>query len=140
MDIGKWKEMFDINVHGLFYMTKISIPGMKNLKEGHIVNVASIAGTMGSENLSGYCGTKFAVRGISQSLFKELRNDGIKVSCVMPGSVQTGFFHSMKDLKPADNMLSPADVAATIVHLLQSPENCLHSEVELRPLIPKGKK
>ena len=72
--------MFDINVHGLFYCSKAVIPNMIEMGQGHIINLASIAGTMGVETMAGYCGTKHAVRGISHSLYKEIRNHGIKVA------------------------------------------------------------
>jgi short-subunit dehydrogenase len=137
--VAQWKEMFDVNVHGLFYTSRLFVPHMKELNEGHIINIASIAGLNGVENMSGYCGTKFAVRGISHSMFKELRNFGIKVSCIYPGSVQTHFFDTIDSVTVNENMLRPQDVAETIVHLLESHPNCLHVDVELRPLRPKGK-
>ena len=59
-----WKAMFDTNVHGIFYVTKRLIPGMKAADEGHILNVASIAGLNGVNQFAGYVGTKHAVRGI----------------------------------------------------------------------------
>jgi len=131
--------MFDTNVHGLFYCSKIVIPEMKNLGEGHIINIASIAGTNGVENMAGYAATKHAVVGISHSLFKELRNDGIKVSCVCPGSVKTHFFDDLEGVNAHDNMMKPEDIASTILHILKSPPNYFHADIEVRPLMPKGK-
>jgi short-subunit dehydrogenase len=113
---------------------------MKAQDEGHIVNISSIAGTLGIEQMAGYCGTKFAVRGISQTMYKELRNFGIKVTCIYPGSVKTNFFDKIPTVTVNDNMMMPEDLAATIVHCLKSHPNFHHVDVEVRPLRPLGKK
>jgi NADP-dependent 3-hydroxy acid dehydrogenase YdfG len=134
-----WHLMFDTNVFGLLYATKAVLPGMKQQEEGHIVNISSIAGLNGVEKMAGYCATKFAVRGISQSLFKEVREFGIKVSCIYPGSVQTNFFDEFEDITANENMMRPEDIAATIVQVLQTSPNYLPVDVEVRPLRPKGK-
>ncbi|MDH5597881.1 MAG: SDR family oxidoreductase [Cyclobacteriaceae bacterium] len=138
MDDLQWKTMFDTNVHGVFFCSKAVIPGMKKAGIGHIVNIASIAGITGIQNMAGYCGTKFAVRGISHSMFKELRDFGIKVTCIYPGSVQTGFFDTISSVTANENMMQPEDIAETIVHCLQSSPNYHHIDIEVRPLKPKG--
>ncbi len=137
--IEDWQTMFDTNVHGLFYCTRCVLPGMKEMEEGHIINISSIAGTTGVESMSGYCGTKFAVRGISQALYKEVRNYGVKVTCIFPGSVNTNFFDNFENVTSRENMMRPEDIASTIVHALESHPNYHHVEIEVRPLIPKGK-
>src|SRR5690606_34647569 len=91
MDSSRWKYLFDLNVHAIFYTTKRVIPGMKAAGGGHIINIGSGAASNGIAGMSCYCGTKHAVAGISESLHLELRDFGIKVSCVSPGSVETGF-------------------------------------------------
>ncbi len=139
LSIEKWTEMFDVNVHGVFYCSRLILPGMKEMGEGHIVNIASIAGTTGSEQLSGYCGTKFALRGISQAMYKESRNYGVKVTVINPGSVQTGFFDSMESMRAHDHMMRPEWVAGSILQVLRTPDNYLPVELEVRPLMPKGK-
>lgn len=85
LSVEDWHSMFRTNVDGIFYCTRLVLPEMKRLESGHIINVSSIAGTTGIEEMSGYCATKHAVRGISQSLYKEVRNFGIKVTCIYPG-------------------------------------------------------
>ena len=77
MPSDTWRELFDLNVHGLFYTTKRVIPMMKENGEGHIINIGSGAGTNGIAGMSAYCGTKFAVVGITESLHQELRDFGI---------------------------------------------------------------
>ncbi|UYZ64578.1 SDR family oxidoreductase [Hymenobacter weizhouensis] len=132
-----WKLMFDTNVHGLFYCTKAVLPQMKRQQLGHIINISSIAGTTGIEKMAGYCATKFAVRGFSQSVFKEVRKDGIKVTCFYPGSTQTNFFDDIPGTEANDAMMQPEDIAATIVYALETPFNFHLVDIEMRPLQPK---
>ncbi|AGA76592.1 short-chain dehydrogenase of unknown substrate specificity [Echinicola vietnamensis DSM 17526] len=140
MSIEDWKGMFDVNVHGIFYVTRKVVPNMKAQDEGHILNVASIAGQNGVANMAGYCGTKHAVKGISHALYMELREFGIKVSTIYPGSVRTHFFDDIEGMDAHENMMRPEDVAMTIVQTLETHPNYFVAEVECRPLRPKGKK
>ncbi|WP_186754422.1 SDR family oxidoreductase [Echinicola salinicaeni] len=139
MDTADWKAMFDTNVHGIFYTSKKVIPNMKKQDEGHILNVASIAGLNGVAKFAGYCGTKHAVKGISHAMYMELRDYGIKVSTIYPGSVQTNFFDDIEGMNAHENMMRPEDVASTIVQTLETHPNYFVADVECRPLRPKGK-
>ncbi|MBC8082059.1 MAG: SDR family NAD(P)-dependent oxidoreductase [Hymenobacter sp.] len=132
-----WHAMFDTNVHGLFYCTKAVLPHMKKQKEGHIINVASLAGTAGTANLAGYCATKYAVRGFSDALFKEVRPAGVRVTCVLPGSVETTFNGAEPGHEPDPHKMQPEDIAAAIIHALEAPQAVLVSEVQMRPTQPK---
>ena len=100
LSIEKWQTMMDVNLNGVFYITRLIVPMMKE-KESvcHIVNIASVAGLMGNPQISGYNATKFGLRGFSEALFKELRFDGIKVSCFFPGSIATNFFNSIESVE-----------------------------------------
>ena len=138
MPLDQWHQMFNTNVHGIFYCCKVIIPEMKKMGEGHIINISSIAGTNGIENMAGYCGTKHAVNGISHALFKEVRNDGIKVTCVNPGSVNTNFFDNFDSITTNEHMMRPEDIAASLINVLETHPNLLTSDLELRPLKPKG--
>ena len=138
MPIAEWHHMFAVNVHGLFYCTRLLVPLMRELGEGHIVNISSIAGTNGVETMAGYCGTKHAVNGISHTLFKELRNDGIKVTNIMPGSVNTQFFDEIASINAHDNMMRAYDIAESIIYVLGTSANYLPADLEVRPLKPKG--
>jgi len=139
MPFGKWKEMFDINVHGIYFCSNAVVPGMKDMDEGHIVNVGSIAGLNPVKGMVGYAGSKHAVTGISHSMFMELREFGIKVTCIYPGSVKTNFFDKIDAVEANDNMMRPEDVASSIVFCLETHENFLPVDFEVRPLRPKGK-
>lgn len=136
----QWHEMFSTNVNGIFYFTRKVLPGMKANGSGHIINIASTAGLEGYVQTSGYCATKFAVRGFSDALYKEVRDFGVKVTCVYPGSVKTDFFRHHAGIEPHDYMLMPEDVAAQILYAIKSPPNFHHVNMEIRPLQPKGPK
>jgi NADP-dependent 3-hydroxy acid dehydrogenase YdfG len=135
----QWHHMFKTNVDSIFYCSRMVIAQMKKLDEGHIVNISSIAGTNGIAGMAGYCGTKHAVRGLSHSMFKELREFGIKVSCIYPGSTKTNFFDDIASVTSNDNMMLPEDIASTIIHVLQTSPNYHHIDIEVRPLRPKGR-
>ncbi|MFO7848117.1 MAG: SDR family oxidoreductase [Balneolaceae bacterium] len=130
MPSDEWKRLFDLNVHGIYYTTKRIIPGMKSRGEGHIINISSGAGTNGIAEMSAYCGTKFAVVGITESLHQELRDFGVKATCLSPGSVDTGFSSSKK------NKLKPDDLAASVIHILSCPQNFHYTDLQVRPLQP----
>jgi NADP-dependent 3-hydroxy acid dehydrogenase YdfG len=138
LETAKWLEMFDVNVHGMYYCSKVVVPGMKQKGSGHIVNIGSIAGTTAVKNMVGYAATKHAVTGMSHSLFMELREFGIKVTCIYPGSVKTNFFDNIDEIDAHDNMMNPEDISGTIIHVLESAGNYHHVDIEVRPLKPKG--
>jgi len=135
-----WHMMFETNVNGIFYCTRLVVPGMKELGEGHIINISSIAGTTGIEQMAGYCGTKHAVRGISHALYKEVRDYGVKVTCIYPGSTQTNFFDNIASVTVNEHMMRPEDIASTILYALTTHPNYHLVDVEVRPLMPKGKR
>lgn len=139
LSMEDWKTMIDVNLNGVFYLTRTIVPLMKSSDtHSHIINIASIAGLLGNPNISGYNATKFAVRGFSESLFKELRYDKIKVSCMFPGSIATSFFDNAEGMDTHSNMMQPSDVADTLIHILKTPDNMLINEITMRPLNPKN--
>ena len=137
-----WDAQIDTNLTGVYLCTRVVVPRMKAQNEqtgfgGHIVNIASVAGLVGNANLSAYNATKFGLRGFSDATMKELRGHGIKVSCVCPGSVATEFGR-VAGSSGAPNPMQPEDIAATVIHILESSDNYLISEVVMRPLRPRG--
>lgn len=134
-----WHTMINLNLNAVFYLTSVVVPLMKqNENVCHIVNIGSIAGRMGNPKLSGYNATKYALGGFSDALMKELRDFGIKVTCMYPGSIATEFFmHSGGSLSP--NMMQSNDVATVLINLLEMPDNFLIDEIVMRPLNPKKK-
>lgn len=90
-DIDDWDAMIDINVKGLMYVTKAVLPFMVEKKSGHIVNISSIAGKEVYANGNAYCASKHAVTAFSDGLRLDLNPEGIKVSNICPGAVDTEF-------------------------------------------------
>lgn len=137
----QWHKMVDVNLSGIFYLTKLITPLMKkNESVCHIANIASVAGLLGNPQISGYNATKFGLRGFSEALFKELRYDGIKVTCFFPGSIATNFFDSIEAVELHPNMMQAEDVAASLKYVLETPDNFLVNEITMRPLNPKPPK
>lgn len=139
LSIEDWNTMMNTNLNGVFYITKAVVPFMKrNPNHCHIINISSVAGLLGNPQISAYNATKFGLRGFSEALFKELRYDKIKVSTMFPGSIATHFFGDNKEESTHSNMMQPGDVANTLIHLLETPDNLLINEITLRPLNPKN--
>lgn len=138
LKLEEWETMMNVNVNGVFYLTRQIVPLMKSSDtHSHIINISSVAGLLGNPNISGYNATKFAIRGFSEALFKELRYDKIKVSCMFPGSIATSFFDKAGGMDTHENMMQPEDVADTLMHILKTPDNMLINEITMRPLNPK---
>jgi meso-butanediol dehydrogenase / (S,S)-butanediol dehydrogenase / diacetyl reductase len=87
-----WDRTFDVNVKGIFNMTRAALPALTESSDAAIVNTASIAGKKGSANLSAYCASKFAVIGLTQSLAQEFAQAGIRVNALCPGIVGTAMW------------------------------------------------
>ena len=140
LSVDDWDAGMETNARGVFLCTRAVVPHMRKQNEssgfgGHIINIASIAGLLGNPNLSAYNASKFAVQGFSEATMKELREDGIKVTCIYPGSIETSFASSGSS---TTNKMTMDDIASTVVHVLETDENYLISEVVMRPLRPKG--
>ena len=142
LTLEDWDVQMNVNLRGVFLCTKAVIPVMKaqNAKSGfggHIVNISSVAGLVGNPMVSAYNATKFGLKGFSEALMKEVREDGIKVTCFYPGSIQTEFFDTA-GVPISAQPLSATDIGSTLVHVLETPDNYLISEVVMRPLRPNG--
>lgn len=137
LSVEEWDTMISTNLSGIFYLTRQIVPLMKEYDPVcHIVNIASIAGKLGNPQISGYNASKFGVSGFSEALFKELRYDGIKVTCLYPGSIATNFFDNA-DQGTHSNMMQPEDMATVLINVLETPDNFLISDMTMRPLNPK---
>ncbi|MEP7380412.1 MAG: SDR family oxidoreductase [Gemmatimonadota bacterium] len=130
----EWAEMMDVNVNAIYHVTRALLPGMLAQRSGHVVNISSIAGRSTFLGGSAYSATKHAVQALSECLMLEVREFGVKVSVVMPGSVAT-------ELTPGgsavDWALRPEDVAESVAHVLASPPHALTFMVEVRAAFPR---
>lgn len=136
-DIAQFQRMMDVNVTGAFLVSRAVVPTLKAQRSGHIVSISSIAGKVGMPQGEGYNASKFALTGMTECLFQELRRDGIKVTTVFPGSTATHFFDSIPGMDANDKMLSAEELAGSIVHVLDTSPNFLIREIEVRPLNSK---
>jgi NAD(P)-dependent dehydrogenase (short-subunit alcohol dehydrogenase family) len=131
--VEAWKDVFNVNVHGVFHCCRAVVPLMRARNYGRIVNIASVAGKEGNPNASAYSASKAAVIGLTKSLGKELADTGIRVNCVTPAAVRTSLFAQMTQ-QHVDYMLSkiplgrfgePDEIAALVAWL--ATEECSFS-------------
>jgi len=134
----EFRAVLETNVFGVFYCCHEAIPLMKRRGGGYIINISSLAGTNAHPQMAAYNASKFGLNGFSEALMQEVRHDGIKVSYIMPGSVNTEFGGD----EPSDRkswQLQPTDIARVVMDLLAYPDRSLPSRVEIRPSRPPKK-
>lgn len=129
-----YDTILDTNLRSIFMTCRYVLPSMIARGKGDIVNIASIAGKVGSPTRAVYCASKFGVVGFTQSLAEEVRQHGIRVSVVCPGSTDTTFSSDpIRERKVKGKMLAPADVAHAVRMLVTQEPNSFISEIILRP-------
>jgi 3-oxoacyl-[acyl-carrier protein] reductase len=110
-----WDAVLDSNLKGTYLVTRAFLPAMRARRKGRIVNIASISGRQGTAQLSAYCAAKHGVVGLTRALAEEVREDGITVNAVCPGSVDTDMLRvGMPGAKPD---MTPEDVAGVVLYL-----------------------
>jgi NAD(P)-dependent dehydrogenase (short-subunit alcohol dehydrogenase family) len=134
--IDEWHATIGTNLSGVFYCCREAIPIMKG-RGGYIINVGSLAGKNPIAGMAAYCASKFGLLGFSEALMQEVRYDHIRVSCVMPGSVNTRFGRDSERDPATTWKLLPEDVATVVVNLLEMNGRALPSRIEIRPSEPK---
>jgi NADP-dependent 3-hydroxy acid dehydrogenase YdfG len=129
-----YDAILDTNLRGIFMACRYVLPSMIARGAGDIVNIASIAGKVGTATRAVYCASKFGVVGFSQALAEEVRQYGIRVSVVCPGSTDTSFSSDPnREGKTKSKMLLPSDVAYAVRALVTQEPNSFISEIILRP-------
>jgi 3-oxoacyl-[acyl-carrier protein] reductase len=137
LTLEDWDATMATNLRSLYLVTREVLPGMRRRREGTIVNVASLAGRNGFVGGTAYTASKHAVLGFARSLMLEVRQDGVRVVTVCPGSVDTGLLRDQPMLKTKpDRILRPEDVAETILGAVRLPGRALVSELDIRPTNP----
>lgn len=137
LTVAQWHAVVDTNLTGTFYCCREAIPLMRRRGGGYIINVSSLAGKNAFAGAAAYNASKFGLNGFSEALMLDVRYDNIRVSYVMPGSVETEFAGGSAH---GTWKLQAGDVAQTVVDLLHLPQNALASRVEMRPLQPPRQK
>ena len=133
-----FRAVIETNLIGVYYCCHEAIPFLKQRGGGYIFNISSLAGANPHPKMAAYNASKFGLNGFSEALMQEVRHDNIKVSYIMPGSVNTEFGGD----EPGDQkswQLQPEDVALVVINLLSYPERALPSRVEIRPTKPPKK-
>jgi NAD(P)-dependent dehydrogenase (short-subunit alcohol dehydrogenase family) len=134
LTIEQWRQTMDTNLSGAFYCSREALRRFRARGAGYIVNISSLAGKNAFAGGAAYNASKSGLNGFSEAMMLDHRYDNVRVSYIMPGSVDTGFGHNSQ---PADWKIAPSDVAEIVLTLLRMPERTLVSRVEVRPSRPK---
>jgi len=137
LTIEQWKETIDTNLSGPFYSLKASVDQLKRNK-GYYISISSLAGTNFFKGGSAYNASKFGVTGFTQAAMLDLRDQGVKISTIMPGSVSTHFNGNEPDEEDAWK-IQIEDMGQLVVDLLKMNPRTLPSKVEVRPSMPPSK-
>ena len=137
MSLDQWRDIIETNLSGVFHCCHAAIPHLRRRGGGWIINISSLASKNAFAGGAAYCASKAAVNQFSEALMQEVRHDNIRVSCVLPGSVETGFGRGM--ISKEGWALKPEDVAQVVMDLIAMPARSLPSRVELRPSRPPKK-
>ena len=142
-DSSEWRDTFNINLLAPMYMCQGVLPGMKQRRAGHIVNISSNAAKIpGGVGQSSYAASKYAITALSSSLRKELASDGIRVTIIEPGTTETDIAESIADEKTRNTMdawvkqdiaMRAEDMANAILYAVSQPQRVNVSEIWLTP-------
>ncbi|HSP64326.1 MAG TPA: SDR family oxidoreductase [Pyrinomonadaceae bacterium] len=130
-----FRAVLETNLFGVFYCCHEAIPQMRKRGGGYIINISSLAGANPHPRMAAYNASKFGLNGFSEALMQEVRHHNIKVSYIMPGSVNTEFGGDSPSNEKSWQ-LTPQDIARVVVDLLHHDDRALPSRVEIRPSKP----
>jgi len=132
-----WDEVLGTNLTAVFRLTRAALPHLSR-RGGHVFMVSSLAGSNAIAGMAAYCASKAALDHFARCLMLEVRQRGVKVTTIAPGSVDTGFGGREDDVGGRNSwMLQPADVAGAVIDLLRTRDDAHLSRVEMRPLRPQ---
>lgn len=135
LSVEEWVRTLETNLTGAFYCSKQAVTRMRNRGSGYVIHISSLAGKNAFAGGAAYNASKFGLNGFSEAMMLDHRNDSVRVSCVMPGSVDTEFGSSTKG--GAEWKIMPEDIAEIVLMLLKTPARTLISSVEVRPSRPR---
>jgi NAD(P)-dependent dehydrogenase (short-subunit alcohol dehydrogenase family) len=133
-----FRAVLETNLFGVFYCCHEAIPEMRRRGGGYIINISSLAGANPHPRMAAYNASKFGLNGFSEALMQEVRHDNIKVSYIMPGSVNTEFGGDTTNDEKSWQ-LTPDDIARVVTDLLHHDDRSLPSRIEIRPSKPPKK-
>jgi NAD(P)-dependent dehydrogenase (short-subunit alcohol dehydrogenase family) len=135
IDPEMWEAVIGTNLTGVFHCCHEAVPELKKGGGGWIITIGSLAGRYAFAGGTAYNASKFGLIGFTEALMLDVRHDGIRVSCIMPGTVDTDFGNG--ETSGDSWKLTPADVARSVLQLLEHEERALPSRIELRPSQPQ---
>ena len=130
-DMEAWRQIMDLNFNAVAYLSRQVLPAMIERGSGSIVNISSISGRTGAAGNGVYSASKHALNGLSECMYEDVRDHGIKVSSIMPGFVETSLTGNMG--LNAGNMMASEDVADAVEYVLSASPRCCPTEIVLRP-------
>jgi NAD(P)-dependent dehydrogenase (short-subunit alcohol dehydrogenase family) len=135
----EWHRNIDLNLTGAFYCAHEALARFRARGGGFIVNISSLAARNPFSGGAGYNASKFGLNGFTEALMLDHRHDNVRVSSIMPGSVDTDFSGDPDKPRDVDNSwkVAPEDVAETVAMVLKMPARTMVSRVELRPSRPR---
>ncbi|WP_121665392.1 SDR family oxidoreductase [Mesonia aquimarina] len=136
----QWRETIDTNLTGVFYTAKSTVEELKKSK-GYFISISSLAGTNFFPGGTAYNASKFGLTGFTQALMLDLRQDGVSVSTIMPGSVSTYFNGNNPEEKQENEAwkIQKEDLGELVVDLFKMNKRSLPSKIEIRPSQPPKK-
>lgn len=139
---SEWRRSFEVNVFGVLYVTRATVPFLKQQKSGHIVNISSVAGRTARAGVGVYNATKWGVNAFSEALRQEVHKDNIRVTIIEPGLVDTQINDLISDpiakqhfeeRRKAITPLQSEDIAAAIIYAVTQPPRVNVNEILIRP-------
>ncbi|MBV9770079.1 MAG: SDR family oxidoreductase [Bryobacterales bacterium] len=134
LTVEEWQRTVETNLSGAFYCSREALKRLKNHGGGYIINIGSLAGKNAFAGGAAYNASKFGLNGLSEAMMLDHRYDNVRVTHIMPGSVDTGFSN---ESGRADWKIAPGDIGEIVLMLLRTPERTLVSKVEIRPAKPR---
>ncbi len=139
LTVENWQQTIETNLSGAFFCSREALARMKNRGGGYIINIGSLAGKNAFAGGAAYNASKFGLTGFSEAMMLDHRYDNVRVTHIMPGSVDTGFSggSARAERQKADWKIAPEDIGEIVLMLLRMPERTLVSQVEVRPAKPR---
>ena len=134
LTVNDWQQTIETNLSGAFYCSREALARMKNRGSGYIINIGSLAGKNAFAGGAAYNASKFGLNGFTEAMMLDHRYDNVRVTHIMPGSVDTEFGGGSAG---ADWKIAPEDIGDIVLMLLRMPERTLVSQVEVRPAKPR---
>jgi NAD(P)-dependent dehydrogenase (short-subunit alcohol dehydrogenase family) len=135
MSVDEYRRQIDVNLGGPFYLSKAALPHLSISGDGYIINIGSLAGRNPFAGGVGYNASKFGLVGMSEAMMLDIRHDGVRVSIIMPGSVNTAFGREAAKAERSWE-LEADDCALAVMQLLEYPKEAHVSRIEMRPSRP----